>query len=179
MNNDSYKKSLFYILSELGIDENKHNAIVNEITDWGRIIDSLEYNKDRKLLSLWVYIASEHITFRCERCLMERESLIKEKLKGVRVVKDDEKECDDDNEEEDYEKRKRRRVVRESEICSICMEDFAVSDAVFCTPCWHVFHDKCIVRWLGEKLHCPLCRFKMPIEEHRDISGDKTRPCLA
>ncbi|KAM5549010.1 hypothetical protein ABKV19_000431 [Rosa sericea] len=173
MNNDSYKNCLFYILSELGIDENNHNAIVNEITDWGRIIDNLEYNKDRKILSLWVYIASEHITFRCERCLTERESLIKKKLKRVRVVKDNEMEYDDDNagdDEEDCEERNSRSVVRESEICSICMEEFAVLDDVFCTPCWHMFHDKCIVRWLGEKLHCPLCRFQMPIE-HRDCRG--------
>lgn len=174
-NNNSYKNGLLYRLSELGIDENKHNEIVDEITDRGRKIDNLDYNKDRNIMSLWVYIASEHITFRCERCLKERESLIKKKLKRVRVVKDGGKECDDDDEgeddeEEDYEETKRRRVVCESEICIICMEEFALlDDDIFCMPCSHMFHDKCIVRWLGEKLHCPLCRFQMPIE-HRDMA---------
>jgi len=32
--------------------------------------------------------------------------------------------------------------------CTICMEDFTLSEEVRCLPCMHMFHSDCIVKWL-------------------------------
>lgn len=44
--------------------------------------------------------------------------------------------------------------------CSICLEGFSGRDAVVVVPCegQHVFHEKCIGRWLESQRQCPLCR---------------------
>ena len=43
-------------------------------------------------------------------------------------------------------------------LCSICMVDFNVREAVVQLPrCRHLYHPQCIRRWLHEKKTCPLC----------------------
>jgi hypothetical protein len=43
--------------------------------------------------------------------------------------------------------------------CSICLEDFKDTEDVMILPCEHLFHESCIVPWLGQNSHkCPLCR---------------------
>jgi hypothetical protein len=52
------------------------------------------------------------------------------------------------------------RVGRE---CPICMEEFLVDDVVSWSPCLqgtcsHVFHHRCIKKWLLRHSNCPFCR---------------------
>lgn len=45
--------------------------------------------------------------------------------------------------------------------CTICLEDFGDVDNVLATPCNHVYHEVCIVKWLETSHMCPLCRYQM------------------
>ena len=42
--------------------------------------------------------------------------------------------------------------------CNICLEDFARGDNVLSLPCFHIYHEDCIVHWLKEHKTCPVCR---------------------
>ncbi|MCO5612060.1 hypothetical protein L7F22_066322 [Adiantum nelumboides] len=43
--------------------------------------------------------------------------------------------------------------------CAVCLETFEGQDEVsVLPPCNHVFHVRCIKKWLPVKLSCPLCR---------------------
>lgn len=50
------------------------------------------------------------------------------------------------------------------EQCSICLEKLSFEEKmkVVETPCSHVYHKECIVRWLENCHMCPLCRYRMP-----------------
>ncbi|KAM1006360.1 hypothetical protein ACFX14_003187 [Malus domestica] len=91
-------------------------------------------------------------------------------LKRVRVVAD----ADDVNEEERGRGRQRHPVVRESEVCPICLEEFIVgSEDVTSKPYTHVFHENCIWRWFKQsQLNCPICHFEMFIELGSQGDGD-------
>lgn len=43
--------------------------------------------------------------------------------------------------------------------CSVCLEEFRLTDDVMVLPCYHVFHDVCALTWFSEKSvpTCPLC----------------------
>ncbi|KNA22859.1 hypothetical protein SOVF_029680 [Spinacia oleracea] len=50
--------------------------------------------------------------------------------------------------------------------CVICLEVCGPSVGVVKEmPCKHRFHGECIEKWLGIHGSCPVCRFKMPVEE--------------
>lgn len=44
--------------------------------------------------------------------------------------------------------------------CSICLNDFEISHCVKILPCnkKHIFHSKCIDKWLSHNKACPICR---------------------
>ncbi|KAL5862899.1 hypothetical protein ACOSQ3_000413 [Xanthoceras sorbifolium] len=44
-------------------------------------------------------------------------------------------------------------------LCSICMEELDADSWVIRTPCNHVYHTKCITKWLKISHCCPMCRF--------------------
>ena len=48
--------------------------------------------------------------------------------------------------------------------CSICYEKFILGKSeISITPCSHIFHHKCIIKWVNEKSenpNCPNCNFK-------------------
>ncbi|ANQ07812.1 Zinc finger protein [Plasmodium coatneyi] len=47
--------------------------------------------------------------------------------------------------------------------CVICMYDIVLKDRKYCvTPCFHIFHDKCLQQWMDVKLECPTCRGALP-----------------
>ena len=48
--------------------------------------------------------------------------------------------------------------------CIICMEDFINGDEVIYLPCLHVFHNTCILEWLKMHNDCPVCKFKITME---------------
>ncbi|KAL6270201.1 hypothetical protein ACE6H2_027112 [Prunus campanulata] len=152
--------------SAFRIEEGSQDAIVEEIMDAvSNIIGNSGSKKGSNImLGLRVVMRRDRILWRCERCT--KEFLIRKMMKRVKVVADDNgKECDGD--EGEGRERKRRCVVRESEVCPICMEEFVVgSEDVTCMPCSHVFHETCIGVWLdGDKPNCPVCRFEMPVVE--------------
>ncbi|KAF3338956.1 E3 ubiquitin-protein ligase RING1-like protein [Carex littledalei] len=51
--------------------------------------------------------------------------------------------------------------------CVICMDEMCTQDEAEITklPCDHLFHKNCIGLWLNSNNTCPLCRFKLPIDE--------------
>ncbi|XWS15137.1 hypothetical protein CRYUN_Cryun35bG0068300 [Craigia yunnanensis] len=46
--------------------------------------------------------------------------------------------------------------------CTICLDELLDRDEVASTPCGHVYHGGCIIRWLETSHLCPLCRYQMP-----------------
>ncbi|XP_030519407.1 E3 ubiquitin-protein ligase SGR9, amyloplastic-like [Rhodamnia argentea] len=49
--------------------------------------------------------------------------------------------------------------------CCICLEELNGVDKVMEIPCSHLFHSKCIVKWLERTDSCPLCRSKVEVED--------------
>ena len=52
-----------------------------------------------------------------------------------------------------------------SKECVICMENFAKGDKIISLPCIHIFHANCIKSWLIKEKICPICKFKVGINE--------------
>lgn len=44
------------------------------------------------------------------------------------------------------------------ERCTICIEDFVEREEVRVLPCSHLYHLKCIDKWLGSNRTCPVCK---------------------
>ena len=42
--------------------------------------------------------------------------------------------------------------------CSVCLQPYSEDDTVKRLPCLHVFHARCIDRWLAHSPSCPYCR---------------------
>ncbi|TVT99608.1 hypothetical protein EJB05_55038, partial [Eragrostis curvula] len=61
-------------------------------------------------------------------------------------------------------------VVREKAECAVCLEGYAIGDALRTMPCNHDFHERCIVDWLRVSRMCPLCRFKLPPADETEES---------
>jgi len=50
--------------------------------------------------------------------------------------------------------------------CVICLEEWKLGGGVVKEmPCKHKFHASCIEKWLGIHGSCPVCRYKMPVDE--------------
>lgn len=46
--------------------------------------------------------------------------------------------------------------------CSICLDEFESKDPIRMISCHHLFHSKCIDKWLSENNYkCPICRHKI------------------
>jgi hypothetical protein len=45
--------------------------------------------------------------------------------------------------------------------CVICLEPFVQNDEIRSLPCAHFFHRKCIDKWLGHRIRCPICVGKL------------------
>ncbi|XP_052186149.1 E3 ubiquitin-protein ligase MPSR1-like isoform X2 [Diospyros lotus] len=56
--------------------------------------------------------------------------------------------------------------------CVICLEEWEIGGLAKQMPCKHRFHGECIDKWLGIHGSCPVCRFKMPVDE--DDGGKKS-----
>jgi len=49
--------------------------------------------------------------------------------------------------------------------CSICKEEFKMSETVNQLPCVHIFHSECIQKWLKIHNQCPVCRYELVEKE--------------
>jgi hypothetical protein len=53
--------------------------------------------------------------------------------------------------------------------CVICLENFAFDDKkqlikddkIIFLECKHIFHERCIIKWLKDHDNCPICRFNL------------------
>ncbi len=53
--------------------------------------------------------------------------------------------------------------------CSICLEDFNISDILLQLTCKHIYHRECLLHWLQTHYRCPYCRFlvyQQPVTPH-------------
>ncbi|KAL3526530.1 hypothetical protein ACH5RR_011186 [Cinchona calisaya] len=57
------------------------------------------------------------------------------------------------------------KVAEEGLDCAICLSDFEVGEEAKQMPCKHRYHTDCIDKWLGIQGSCPVCRYRMPVEE--------------
>ncbi|XP_019164980.1 PREDICTED: E3 ubiquitin-protein ligase RING1-like [Ipomoea nil] len=58
----------------------------------------------------------------------------------------------------------------ESNECAICLEMWGLGGLAKEMPCKHIFHHKCIDKWLEIHGSCPVCRFKMPTQNGDDLN---------
>ncbi|XP_029166357.1 E3 ubiquitin-protein ligase RNF115 isoform X2 [Nylanderia fulva] len=62
--------------------------------------------------------------------------------------------------------------------CSVCWEDFKLSEPVRQLPCQHVYHAPCIIPWLELHGTCPICRQNLGDQNSVEANQD-TGPNLA
>uniref|UniRef100_A0A7N0ZSI7 RING-type E3 ubiquitin transferase n=1 Tax=Kalanchoe fedtschenkoi TaxID=63787 RepID=A0A7N0ZSI7_KALFE len=55
------------------------------------------------------------------------------------------------------------KVEVEEGACAICLEEN--KERFSRTPCKHVFHTKCVEKWLRISSSCPMCRYAMPVQK--------------
>lgn len=57
------------------------------------------------------------------------------------------------------------------EECVVCLEEWEVGGLAKEMPCKHRFHGECIEKWLKVHGTCPVCRYKMPVEDNDEKSS--------
>ena len=63
--------------------------------------------------------------------------------------------------------------------CSVCWEDFKLSEPVKQLPCQHLYHAPCIVPWLELHGTCPICRQSLGDQNSAEANQDTVGPSLA
>ena len=53
-------------------------------------------------------------------------------------------------------KKKENSKINEKENCTICLQEFKITDIILILPCKHYFHFDCIKNWFDKNLTCPL-----------------------
>ena len=76
--------------------------------------------------------------------------------------------CRDDDENDVssdilIEKLEKVQIEDDEDLCSICLDDYMSFDDLGVTelPCTHIYHEKCMVKWLQISKVCPLCRYEL------------------
>lgn len=60
--------------------------------------------------------------------------------------------------------------------CAVCLEDFEPREEVMLTPCSHMFHEECIVPWVKNHGHCPVCRANFCERRENGSALNNSRP---
>jgi hypothetical protein len=55
-------------------------------------------------------------------------------------------------------------IKNNSDKCIICLETLEISEVCKMKNCIHIFHKKCIKKWLNIKHNCPTCRTSIKID---------------
>ncbi|XP_010678898.2 probable E3 ubiquitin-protein ligase RHA4A [Beta vulgaris subsp. vulgaris] len=144
----------------LGLDDKEEEEVLDEI--YKHIITNDGYNQGLLTMHLFVTI-NESIVVHLGAKLPNIAALdvtetrhIWEKLCSISAV-------------DDTETRQRAKVDEVvvhgggggEENCCVCFEELANEEQLVGLSCKHVFHEGCIVEWLGNSLSCPLCRFRL------------------
>ena len=64
-----------------------------------------------------------------------------------------------------------------ADICSICHEEYGITQAIYKTPCHHLFHNNCLEAYCQSQqgnIICPLCRSNVE-EACMDVWAFKTK----
>ena len=56
--------------------------------------------------------------------------------------------------------------------CMICLSNFKIGDKESILPCLHIFHSKCIEKWILRAKTCPICKFDISLESLLSHIGD-------
>ncbi|XP_022972862.1 E3 ubiquitin-protein ligase RING1-like [Cucurbita maxima] len=59
--------------------------------------------------------------------------------------------------------------------CPVCLNEWEIGCLAKELPCTHKFHRECIQKWLGIHGTCPVCRYKMPVDEEENDAGVEAR----
>ena len=51
-----------------------------------------------------------------------------------------------------------KSIQKDNKKCAICLEDYKIGDKISYLPCFHLYHYKCIKKWLKCSTKCPLCK---------------------
>lgn len=46
----------------------------------------------------------------------------------------------------------------EHTVCPICLDAYNSKDKVLILKCSHLFHKKCLQKWIEKSINCPICR---------------------
>ncbi|KAJ4711290.1 RING/U-box superfamily protein [Melia azedarach] len=164
-------KTLSETLSSLEIDQQYFNQIIDTIMAYGRIMYNCVANNGQNALPMNVSITKKQDVYvHYDRYLMDmamRESeaefertnygmvpaskpALETLLRRVKI-------------EGENRPRKKRRTSEESrQNCTICLQKLAIGSNAISMPCSHLFHHRCIFRWLKQSHYCPVCRYEMP-----------------
>ncbi len=140
---------LFMIKFELS---NQNNIQINYVNDFHKKKFSKKYNYQKALGEIIIMkIDIEHLD--CSICLLSFKSiLLKEKIEII--IKGNYKVLHSEKNKDDF--------------CINFYSNFYYSkemdrkQTIMLTPCKHIFHVKCLLKWMNYKKKCPLCRLKLP-----------------
>jgi hypothetical protein len=51
-----------------------------------------------------------------------------------------------------------KKLPEEKKNCVICMEEFGDNDVILTVPCYHIFHQSCVMEWFKIENTCPICK---------------------
>ena len=59
-----------------------------------------------------------------------------------------------------------------SDECCVCLDRLGAGSVICKLVCGHIFHDRCIQRWINSDGRCPVCRFicRAPVVTVHDLS---------
>ena len=69
------------------------------------------------------------------------------------------------------------KLAEDKKRCGICLENFQNGDESIFLSCAHIFHSKCIRRWVKRRKACPFCNYKINIPRLINIAmhGNRNR----
>ncbi|XP_006343135.1 E3 ubiquitin-protein ligase RNF181-like [Solanum tuberosum] len=134
------------MLHIMEVPVHRQPMILRQICTFADRIANETYNRNKKILPMKVYISLPVDYF-----IEENENSDEEIRPANELV------------EENLEKVKIEETELGSDfVCVICMEKMEVGSEATKMPCSHVYHENCLMNWLGVKRVCPTCRFELP-----------------